>query len=330
MNPSLRAIITGTGMAVPKEVLGNDHFESYLDTSDEWITTRSGIKHRHRAGEGETTVSLALEASQKAIEDAGINPEDLDLILFATVTPDTFVPSAACWLQGALGAKNAGAMDLNAACAGLIYGMTQAAMYLNSGMYKHILIVGAETLSRITDTQDRATVVLFGDGASAVIMSHTDDPERGVLYQNLGADGTCADYIWLPAGGSRLPNTQATLAEKLDKLRMKGREVYKFAVVKFNRLVQKALKETGLKADQIDLIIPHQSNLRIIESVQEKMKLPMDKFVVNIDRYGNTSAASVGMALDEARRDGRVQPGNVVMMIAFGAGLTWAVMVVRI
>ncbi len=317
-------------MSVPKEVLGNDHFAGYLDTSDEWITTRSGIKQRHRAGEGETTVTMATDASRKALADAGIEPEDLDLILFATVTPDTYVPSAACWLQGELGAKNAGAMDINAACAGLIYGMTQAAMYLHSGMYKHILIVGAETLSRITDMQDRSTCVLFGDGASAVVMSHSDDPERGVIYQNLGADGTCADYIWQPAGGSRLPHTEATLAEKLDKLRMKGREVYKFAVVKFNRLVQQALKDTGLKTEDIDLIVPHQSNLRIIESVQEKMKLPIEKFVVNIDRYGNTSAASVGMALDEARRDGRVKSGDTVMMIAFGAGLTWAVIIVRI
>ncbi len=317
-------------MSVPKQVLGNDYFEAYLDTSDEWITTRSGIKQRHRAVEGETTVTMALDASRKALQDANLKPEDLDLILFATVTPDTFVPSAACWLQGELGAKKAGAMDLNAACAGLIYGMTQAAMYLNSGLYRHILIVGAETLSRITDHEDRATAVLFGDGASAVVMSQTDDPNRGVLYQHLGADGTCADYILQPGMGSRLPNSETVLAERLDKLRMKGREVYKFAVVKFNRLVQKALKETGLKSEDIDLIVPHQSNLRIIESVQQKMGLPMEKFVVNIDRYGNTSAASVGMALDEARRDGRIKQGDVIMMIAFGAGLTWAVMVVRI
>ncbi len=330
MKQTLRAAITGTGMSVPKEVIGNDHFASYLDTSDEWITTRSGIKERYRAGEGETTVSMALDASQKALKDAGISAEDLDLILFATVTPDTCVPSAACWLQGQLGAKNAGAMDLNAACAGLIYGMTQAATSLHTGMSQHVLVVGAETLSRIVDMQDRSTCVLFGDGASAIIMSRTEDSNRGVLYQHLGADGTCADYIWQPAGGSKLPHTPATLAENLDKLRMKGREVYKFAVVKFNRLVQKALKETGLKAEDIDLIVPHQSNLRIIESVQEKMKLPMEKFVVNIDRYGNTSAASVGMALDEARRDGRVKPGGLVMMIAFGAGLTWAVMIVRV
>lgn len=317
-------------MSVPKQVLGNDHFENYLDTSDEWITTRSGIKKRHRAGDGETTVTMALDASRKALEDANLKPEDLDLILFATVTPDTFVPSAACWLQGELGAKNAGAMDLNAACAGLIYGMTQAAMYLHSGLYKHILIIGAETLSRITDHEDRSTAVLFGDGAAAFVMSQSDDPNRGVLYQHLGADGTCADYIIQPAGGSRLPSSETVLAERLDKLRMKGREVYKFAVVKFNRLVQKALKETDLKAEDIDLIVPHQSNMRIIESVQQKMGLPIEKFVVNIDRYGNTSAASVGMAFDEARRSGRVKPGSIVMMIAFGAGLTWAVTVVRV
>ncbi|NOX59165.1 MAG: ketoacyl-ACP synthase III [Planctomycetes bacterium] len=330
MSQPLRAIITGTGMAVPKEILGNDYFAKYLDTSDEWITTRSGIKQRHRAGPDETTVSLAVEASKKALADAGITPLDIDLILFATVTPDTLVPAAACWLQGELGAVNAGAMDVNAACAGLLYCMTQAAMYLHSGMYKNILVIGAELLSRISDPQDRTTCVLFGDGAAAVVMSHTDDPNRGVLYHQLGADGTRADYIWQPAGGSRLPQTEATLAERLDKLRMKGREVYKFAVVKFNRLVQDALAETGLSAEDIDLIIPHQSNLRIIESVQKKMGLPIEKFVVNIDRYGNTSAASVGIALDEARRDGRVKTGDVVLMVALGAGLTWAVMAVRI
>lgn len=329
MNKPLGAYVRGTGRAVPAEALDNDFFASYLDTSDEWITSRSGIKQRYRAGDGETTVSLAKEASLIALKDAGITVQDIDLILLCTVTPDTFVPAAACWLQAELGATNVPAMDVNAACAGLAYGLAQAAAFITTGVYRNVLVVGSETLTRVTNYQDRATCVLFGDGAAAVIMSATDDPDRGLIYQQLGADGTGAQHIVVPAGGSRMPASEMSVAENLHTIRMNGREVYKFAVQKFNHLVEKTLADTGLTAEQLDLIIPHQSNLRIIKSVQEKLNLPDEKIVVNIDRYGNTSSASVGIALDEARRDGRINQGDVVMVIAFGAGLTWGVLVFR-
>ncbi len=329
MNKPLGAVVRGTGRAVPSEVLDNAYFVSYLDTSDEWITSRSGIKQRYRVTEGETTVTLARDASRKALEEAEIAPTDLDLIILCTVSPDTFVPAGACWLQAELQATNVPAMDLNAACAGLAYGMSHAALLISTGAYKNILVVGSETLTRITDYQDRTTCVLFGDAAAAVVMTPTDDPNRGMLYHALGADGNGASYITMPAGGSRLPASTITVAENLHTIRMNGREVYKFAVQKFNHLVEQTLKETGLTPDDLDLIIPHQSNLRIIKSVQDKLGLPDSKVAINIDRYGNTSSASIGLALDEARRDGRIKEGSVVMLIAFGAGLTWGVVVFR-
>ncbi|MCB9851075.1 MAG: ketoacyl-ACP synthase III [Phycisphaerales bacterium] len=329
MPGSVRAYISGTGRGVPAEVLDNQFFANYLDTSDEWITSRSGIKQRYRAGKDETTVTLALEASKKALEDAGISPTDLDMIIFATVTPDTFVPAAACWLQAELGAEGVPAYDINAACAGLAYAMVQATMFIESGAFRHVLVVGSETLSRIVDYEDRTTCVLFGDGAAAAVMSATTEPDRGVLHHIMGADGHGAEFIHMPAGGSRMPASEMTVAERLHSLRMNGREVYKFAVQKFNAVVSDMLEKANMTPEELDLIIPHQSNLRIIKSVQDKLNLPDEKLVVNIDRYGNTSSASIGLALDEARRDGRVKPGSRVLMIAFGAGLTWAALLCR-
>lgn len=329
MEKVLNAIIKGTGHAVPSQVIDNNHFAKYLDTSDEWITTRTGIKQRYRAGDDENTVTLAKEASLKAIEDARIRPDEIDLIIFATATPNTLIPASACWLQGELGIGNVPAVDINAACAGLIYAIIHSAMYLHCGAYRNVLVIGAETLSRFTDNEDRTTCVLFGDAACAVVMSPCDDTRRGVLYQSLGADGSKADYIWAPAGGAALPTSEMTVRERLHLIKMRGREVYKFAVVKFNQLVEQMLDETGINPEQIDRIVPHQSNLRIIESVRAKLGLPEDKFVVNIERYGNTSAASVGLALDEARRDGRIKEGDVVLMIALGAGLTWGLTLFR-
>ena len=329
MAKSLRAIVSGTGLAVPAETLSNDYFAEYLDTSDEWITTRTGIKGRYRASDNETTVSLAKEASKKALADAGLRPADIDLIIFATVTPDTVVPAAACWLQAELEMPGIPAFDINAACAGLTYGMVQAAVQIESGLCKHVLVVGAETLTKITDYQDRNTCVLFGDAASAVIMSDNHDADRGMIYHSLGAEGTGAKLIWMPAGGSRMPASELTTAERLHFLRMNGREVYKFAVVKFNRLVKEALEATGHTPEDLDLVIPHQSNLRIIESARERLGLSADKFVINIDRFGNTSAASVGLALDEARRDDRIKQGDLVIMVALGAGLTWGSILMR-
>jgi 3-oxoacyl-[acyl-carrier-protein] synthase-3 len=329
MQQPLRAIIAGTGHAVPSTTLGNDFFANYLDTSDEWIRTRSGIRERHRAGEGETTCSLSAEAARQALAEAGLRPQDLDFIMLATVTPDTVVPSGACWLQQELGAYGVPCMDINAACAGMVYAMTHAATLVDSGRYRNILVVGAETLLRITNMQDRSTCVLFGDGAAAMVISASNDPKRGVLYHQLGADSRGAGFIHMPAGGSRLPACAMSVAENLHTIRMNGREVYKFAVHKFNDLVGAALEATGITPDEIDMIVPHQSNLRIIESVRERLGLPIEKFVINIDRYGNTSSASIGIALDEARRAGRIKPGHIVLMIALGAGLTWGVALLR-
>ena len=329
MNRRLRAIISGTGLAKPSEVVPNSFFTEYLDTSDEWITSRSGIKQRYRAVDGETTVTLARDASLTALADAGMSVSDIDLIMLATVTPDTFVPAGSCWLQAELGAHNTPAMDVNAACAGLAYAMVQAACLIDTGCYKNILVVGSETLSRILNYEDRTTCVLLGDGAAAVVMTPTDDPQRGLLYQELGADGGGAEHIHMPAGGSRIPACEMSVAEKLHTLRMNGREVYKFAVKKFNELVERTLEKTGTRAEDLALIIPHQSNLRIINSVRDRLGLPDEKIAVNIDRWGNTSSASIGLALDEARRAGRVKEGDLVMLLGFGAGLTWGVLLFR-
>jgi len=329
MSASVRATITGTGRALPVKVLDNGFFASYLDTSDEWITSRSGIKERRCAGQGETTVTLARDAARAALAEAGLSASDLDMIIFATVTPDTFVPAAACWLQAELGALNIPAFDVNAACAGLGYAMVQAAAFIESGRFRNILVIGSETLSRITDYEDRTTCVLFGDGAAAVVMSATTAQDKGILRYLIGADGRGAAHIHVPAGGSRVPASSMSVAERLHFIRMNGREVYKFAVQKFNALITEIFEGTQFTVDDLDLIIPHQSNLRIIHSVRDKLGLPDEKFVVNIDRYGNTSSASIGLALDEARRDGRLKPGNLVLMIGFGAGLTWAALLVR-
>ena len=329
MSNPLRAIVAGTGRAIPSEVLPNSFFEEYLDTSDEWITSRSGIKQRYRAGEGETTVTLAKEATLKALEDANLAATDLDMIIFATVTPDTPVPASACWLQREIGARQIPAMDINAACAGLAYAMVSAALFIEADSYRNVLVVGSETLSRITNYQDRSTCVIFGDGAAAIVMSRTTDANRGMLYHNLGADGRGAEFIIMPGGGSRIPATPKSAADSLHTLHMSGREVYKFAVQRFQGLVDKTLSETGHKPEDLAMIIPHQSNLRIINSVKERLGLPDEKMLVNIDRYGNTSSASIGLALDEGRRDGRIREGDLVMLLGFGAGLTWGSILMR-
>lgn len=330
MASRVRAIISGTGRAVPAQVLDNAFFCSYLDTSDEWIFSRSGIRERRRVGEGETTVTLARDAAKLALADAGIAASDLDMIIFATVTPDTPVPAAACWLQAELGAIGVPAFDVNGACAGLAYAIVQGSVFIETGRFRNILVIGSETLSRITNYEDRTTCVLFGDGAAAVVLSASTDPDRGILHYILGADGSGAAHIHVPAGGSRMPASEMSVAERLHSIRMNGREVYKFAVQKFNSLVQETLDSAGFTPDDLALIIPHQSNLRIIQSVQEKLGLPDEKIVVNIDRYGNTSSASIGLALDEARRGGRIKAGDLVMMIGFGAGLTWGSLLCRL
>lgn len=330
MNQRMPIRFAGTGAYMPAEVITNEHFAGYLDTSDEWIQTRTGIRERRKSTEDEYTSVLARKASERALEDAGMDPKDLDLIICATATPDYLFPSTASVIQGQLGAVNAGAFDISAACAGFMHASAAASGLISSGIHKTVLVIGAERLTRFIDNQERGTVVIFGDGAGAAILTKSDNAEQAVLYCNLGCDGTRTEDIWLPAGGSRFPACQATIEGRKHYMHMRGRDVYKFAVVKIIREIERALDETGLKAGDLKLVIPHQSNLRIIESVRDKMGLPMEQFAVNIDRYGNTSAASVPVAFDEARRDGRVGEGDLVLMIALGAGLTWGTMIIQL
>ena len=330
MQPILRVALRGTGSYLPSETLDNEFFSRYLDTSDEWIHTRTGVRQRRRVGEGETTSTMAARASERALENGGLNKNDIDLIILATATPDQPIPATACAVQAELGLDGVPAFDIGAACSGFMYGTVVGAHLLQGGLYRTVLVIGAETLTRFTDYQDRTTCVLFGDAAGAAILQPEPNSDRGLVYASLGADGSRLQDIWAPAGGVRLPASAATCAERLHYIRMRGREVYKFGVAKMMELIDEALAATGFSADDLKLVIPHQSNLRIIESVREKLGLPSEKIAVNIDRYGNTSAASIIVALDEARRSGRVRPGDLIMMLGLGAGLTWGVGIWRI
>lgn len=322
--------LCGTGAYVPLRVIDNQHFIDYLDTTDEWILTRTGIRERRKAADNEFTSTLAANAARKALEDAAMTIEDIDVIICATATGDCQFPSTATFVAGELGAGTTPAFDVAGACAGFIYATAVAGSFLTSGMYRTALVIGAETLTRWADYEDRSTCVLFGDGAGAAVLARSVDPERGILHCDLGCDGTKSTYIWAPAGGSRLPASAMTVAERLHYLRMRGREVYKFAVVKMQELIENALKDVGMKAEELKLLIPHQSNLRILESVRDKLGLPREKVAVNIDKFGNTSAASIPLALDEARRNGTLHEGDVVLMTAIGAGLAWGTMVFRL
>jgi 3-oxoacyl-[acyl-carrier-protein] synthase-3 len=330
MSKLLPVRFRGTGRYVPDAVLNNQHFAEYLDTSDEWIMTRTGIRERRQAAPEEWTSTMAEQAARNALEDAGLQPSDLDLIICATATSDCPLPSTAAFIQATLGAEEIPSFDVSAACAGFLYGTATAAGFICSGMYERVLVVGAETLTRAADPQDRTTIVLFGDAAGAAILERSSSAEQGILYYDMGCDGTKAEHIWIPAGGSRLPTSDTTVAERLHYIRMKGREVYKFAVNKLQQLIDNALETTNLTPDDLKLVIPHQSNLRIIESARVRMGLPKDKIAVNIDRFGNTSAASVILSLDEARRDGTLEAGDIVLLVAIGAGLTWSTMIVRL
>ncbi|MHC4065746.1 MAG: 3-oxoacyl-ACP synthase III family protein [Planctomycetota bacterium] len=273
MSHPLRIEIRGTGASVPDQVLDNAFFAAYLDTSEEWILPRTGIRERRRVADQESTLTLALAASRRALDDAGMSAEEIDLVLVCTATPETQIPSTACWLQHALGLGDRGiaAFDLGAACSGFVYGLIVAGMMIESGVYHHVLLVGAETLTRITDYQDRATCILFGDGAGAAILAKSQDPERGVLYHELGADGARAKAVWVPAGGAKEPASSRTVNERLHYMRMNGRELFKFAVLKMEELIDRAVEVTGIKPQDIKLIIPHQSNLRIMESARRRI-----------------------------------------------------------
>ena len=323
------AILAGFGSQLPEKRLTNDDLSKMVDTNDEWITQRTGIRERRIAGPDESTATLATAAARKAISSAGLEPKDIELIVCATITPEMVFPSTACFVGAALGLKGIPAFDLSAACSGFIYALVTGANFVRAGQFKNVLVIGAETLSRITDYTDRSSCILFGDGAGAVVLQRSTDPARGLLYSSLHADGTGADAMkCIP--GSRYPLSELMIADRQHFMKIKGREVYKFAVMKFEELIHEAMRACELTPEQLKLIIPHQVNQRIIDSAMEKLGLPTEKAFVNIDRYGNTSAASIPIALDEAYRTGRFHIGDAVIFVAFGGGLTWANAVARI
>ncbi len=322
------AIITGTGSQLPERRLTNADLSTMVATNDEWIVQRTGMKERRIVSAGESTATLALAAGQKALSAAGLKPEQIDLIVCATITPEMVTPSTACFVAAAMGLSGTAAFDLGAACSGFVYAMDTAAAFIKSGRYQNVLVIGAETLSRITDYTDRGTCILFGDGAGAVVMQRTNDPSRGLIYSSLHADGRGWELLYC-APGSRNPITPEMTASRTQYLKMNGREVYKFAVTRFEQMIEDAMRKTELTVDQIKLIVPHQVNKRIIDSAVSKLGFPPEKVFVNIEKYGNTSAASVPIALDEAVRGGHLKKDDVAIFVAFGAGLTWANAVVK-
>jgi 3-oxoacyl-[acyl-carrier-protein] synthase III len=319
--------ITGWGMSVPEKVLTNADLERMVDTSDEWITSRTGIKERHVISPGEKTSTLSIAAARQALERAGLEGKDLDLIIVATVSPDYRFPSTANLVQHALGAQ-CGAFDMQAACSGFLYAVSVAHQFLANGSAKHALVIGVEVLSQVVDFKDRATCVLFGDGAGAVVLSASDEP-GGLLGFTIGSDGARPELLWIPTGGSAEPATEETIRERRNYVQMNGSEVFKFATRIMGTAMEEALAHAGMTAADMDLFIPHQANLRIIEVASKRLNLPPEKVFVNIQKYGNTSAAAIPIALCEAIDQGRVYPGAHLGMVAFGAGLTWAAAVVK-
>lgn len=329
MNKKFGVKIAGTGSYFPERILTNADLEKMVDTSDEWITTRTGIKERRIAHKQQATSDLALEASREALKSAGMNAQDIDLIMVATVTPDMFFPSTGCYLQKKLGAGEIPSFDLAAACSGFIYGISIAKGFIESGIYRNILLVGAETLSKVTDWTDRNTCVLFGDGAGAMILSASQENDD-VLSVFLGSNGAYSDLLYLPAGGSAHPATLETVNEKLHTMKMLGKEVFKAAVPKMALAAEKALEIADKKPEDISLFIPHQANMRIIQAVAKKMDISMDRVFVNIHKTGNISAATTITALDEAVKTGRIKKGDLAELVAFGGGFTWGAAVIRI
>jgi 3-oxoacyl-[acyl-carrier-protein] synthase-3 len=320
--------MVGTGRYTPERVLTNADLERIVDTTDEWIVTRSGIKERRIVAEGQAVTDMALVAAQAALEMGKVAATDLDKIIVATITPDQFLPSAACTLQERLGATNAAGFDLNAACSGFIYGLSVGTGLIAAGLAETVLVVGAETLSRVTDYQDRSTCVLFGDGAGAVVLRPCD-AGRGILSTRLRSDGTMGDMLQIPAGGSRLPASHATVDAKGHFIKMRGNDVFKFSVRAMETVSREALAEAGVAFEDLNFLIPHQANLRIINAIADRLGLDAARLVVNIDRYGNTSSASIPISLDELVRSGRLKIGDTVEFVAFGGGITWGAAVME-
>lgn len=314
--------IIGTGKYVPERVLTNAELETMVETNDEWIVSRTGIRERHIAAPDQATSDLAYEAAVRALKSAGLTAEDLELIIVATVTPDMTFPSTACILQEKLGAKKAAAFDLSAACSGFVYSLATANGFIKTGMYSNALIIGADALSRITDYTDRNTCVLFGDGAGAVVLGEVPEG-RGFLSFDLGAEGAGGELLKLEGGGSRCPASEETVRSGKHFIYMNGREVFKFAVRVMGTATEEVLRKAGKDKSEIDLFVPHQANIRIIQSAMQRLDLPEEKCVINVDKYANTSAASIPLALVEAVEEGRVKEGDTLLLVGFGGGLTW-------
>jgi 3-oxoacyl-[acyl-carrier-protein] synthase-3 len=326
--PKRTVSIIGTGSYVPSRVMTNDDLAKLVDTSDEWITTRTGIKERRIAADNEFTSDLAAKAALAAIENAGIAPEEIDLIILATITPDRFMPSTACIVQTKIGATRAACFDISAACSGFLYAIEIAQQFITSHTHNTILVIGADKLSSIVDWKDRNTCVLFGDGAGAAILRHRAHG-HGVIVTRMGSNGMLADLLQVPGGGSACPITPENVAQNLNTIRMEGRETFKHAVTNMVESARKVLDDAGLHSTDLACVIPHQANLRIISAVAERLEVPLDRVMVNLDRFGNTSAAAVAIALDEANRTGRMKVGDYVLLVVFGGGMTWASSVIQ-
>jgi 3-oxoacyl-[acyl-carrier-protein] synthase-3 len=329
MMPRPFAEVASVGVAVPPNVVTNDDLSRVLDTSDQWIVERTGIRERRIAGPEQSVAMLSQEASRRALAAAGVGAEELDAIVVATVSPDRLMPSTACDLQALLGAERAAAFDIGAACPGYIFALTVAEGLVASGQGETVLVVGAEKLSTITDFQDRSTAILFGDGAGASVVRRSSRPGRGLLSTIIKSDGRLAPLLLRPGGGSADPISEKVVCERSHYMKMAGREVFKAAVLAMADACDEALRRAGVTADQVDLLVPHQANLRIIEATAKHAGLPMSKVMVNLDRYGNTSSASIPLALEQALAEGRIGPGSVVLLVAFGAGFTWGSAVIR-
>lgn len=328
-NPSRTVSIIGTGSYVPERVVTNADLSKIVDTTDEWIVTRTGIKERRIAAEGELTSHMAAKAAQNAMAQAEITGDEIDLILVATASPDMHFPATACFVQTQLGAKRAACLDVSAACAGFLFALEIGQQFIKTHTYDTVLVIGAEKLTSITNWTDRNTCVLFGDGAGAAILRHRGGGTHGVISTHIGSDGGFADILYMPGGGCRTPLTRENVDQNLHTIHMSGKDVYKQAVISMIDASNKALEKAGLTIEDIACIIPHQANVRIIEAIADRLKIPLERFFINVDRYGNTSAAAVAIALDEANRSGRIKEGDYVLMVVFGGGLTWASTVVE-
>jgi len=327
-HPPRSVHIVGTGSYVPDRVLSNADLEKMVDTTDEWITTRTGIKERRLAPDWMCTSDMAAEAARRALEQAKLKPDEVDLIIVATVTPDMVFPSTGCIVQQKIGAKRAAAFDMESACAGFLYALEIGQQFITSGTYNTVLVIGAEKLSTIVDWEDRNTCVLFGDGAGAAVLQ-SKGHSHGILTTCMGADGSLADLLMVPGGGAKYPASKESVSGKMHCIKMAGREVFKNAVVAMQTAAEEALSRCNLTINDIQCVIPHQANLRIIEAIADRLNVPMEKVYINLNRYGNVSAASVAIALDEAARAGRFQRSDLILLVVFGGGLTWASCVIQ-